>query len=566
VTLVRRLLKRHYIALMLQANYNWGPRIATALRKRWVIFKNPQADIRFKGSVYLGPGFSLYAPAGGRFVVGSGVEFRKGFRVEIAHGGNVEIGDRCVFSYYSVIQCSTSITIGDRAMFGQASMIVDGNHQLQDISTDIFAQPYDYRDIVIANDVTTLTKCTILNSIGVKSVVAANAVVDKPIPPYSVFGGVPARILDYFGPPELEPPEWTARRKQKGIPDPASRPNTLEVTGHSLPFGGGVSSFANRFTTRLADLLDATEVNRSVAGALVCWPQSGAQPGDGGYAHVLQALRRPADVTARLPETLTGLTYYGVNDLALLGTGGLTPFAHALRTVISRHRAASVFEESDASVAYDGDWQRRGAGEHPDCSGDGVMVATDQGASLTIAVPETFPGGTVALGFVADAGGGALHTVEVDGREVSKLDTRDITAPERRGPAVLRLEALSPGAHEIRCAIAEPGGATAFDYWQVEQSPHPLVLMPLAFGVADWSAYSSWAHPVTNADIAPLNDAIRAVAAEFGPGVVCVATESVVDAGRLHVGGFYPNDDGHRALARVLHEAVREAQKTGVSV
>ena len=57
-------------------------------------------------------------------------------------------------------------------MFGQASMIVDGNHQLQDISADIFAQPYDYRDIVIANDVTTLTKCTTSTASATKSVVA----------------------------------------------------------------------------------------------------------------------------------------------------------------------------------------------------------------------------------------------------------------------------------------------------------------------------------------------------------------------------------------------------------
>ncbi len=559
-------LRPRYVRYMLEVNYHWGPRIATALRKRWVIFKNPQADIRFNGSVYLGPGFSLYAPAGGRFVVGAGTEFRKGFRVEIAHGGSVEIGDRCVFSYYSVIQCSTSIKIGDRAMFGQASMIVDGNHRLQDISTDIFAQPYDYRDIVIANDVTTLTKCTILNSIATKSVVAANAVVDKPIPPYCVYGGVPARILDYFGPPELEPPEWTERRARKGIADPDPRPNTLEVTGHSLSFGGGVSAFANRFSTRLADLLDAGEVNRAVAGAFVCWPQSGSNPGDGGYAHVLQSLQRPADVTARLPETLTGLTCFGVNDLAMLGPDGLAPFTHALRAVISRHRAASVFEESDASVSYDGDWTFRAAGEHADCSGTGAMASDTAGASFTIAIPDEFTGGTVTLGFVADPGGGALHAVEVDGREAGRLDTRGITAHERRCGAVLRLEALPPGTHEIRCTIADAAGVTAFDYWQVEQSPHPLVLVPLAYVAADWSPYAGWAHPPADGDVAALNAAIRGVAAEFGPGVVCVETQDIVHGARLHPNGFYPSDEGHEAIARALYDAVGEAQKTGVSV
>ncbi len=560
VTAARAFLQRLHTRLMLQAVYNWGPRYASALRKRWTIFKNPQADIRFLGSAYLGPGFSFYAPAGGTFIVGSGTEFRKGFRVEIAHGGRVEIGARCVFSYYSVIQCSTSIKVGDRAMFGQASIIVDGNHQLRDISTDIFAQPYDYRAVVIANDVTTLTKCTILNSIGTKSIVAANAVVDKAIPPYCTYGGVPARILNYFGPPELEPPEWTRKRQEKGIPDPEPRPNTLEITGHSLPFGGGVTAFPNRFTTLLAELMDATEVNRSVAGALLCWPQTGSSPGDGGYAHVLQALRRPDDINARLPETLTGLTYYGTNDLALLGPAGLTPFASALRMTISRHRAASVFEESHASVTYTGDWTARAAGEHADCSGTGVTVSAGADAALTIAVPDEFPGGTIALGFVAEPGGGALHVVSVDGRETARLDTRGITAADRRCGAVLRLEALAAGAHEIRCTVAE--GTTAFDYWQVEQSP--LVLVPLAYEAADWSPYTGWAHQPAAGDIAALNVSIRAVADEFGPGVVCVETQDAV-ADALHTNGFYPGDEGHAAIARAL-QAVVSVQKTGVSV
>ena len=147
VNRLKEWLRPRYVRYMLEANYHWGPRFATALRKRWIIFKNPQADIRFNGSAYLGARLQpLRARPGGASSSGAGTEFRKGFRVEIAHGGSVEIGDRCVFSYYSVIQCSTSIKIGDRAMFGQASIIVDGNHRLQDISTDIFAQPYDYRD------------------------------------------------------------------------------------------------------------------------------------------------------------------------------------------------------------------------------------------------------------------------------------------------------------------------------------------------------------------------------------------------------------------------------------
>ena len=68
---------------MVSAGYYRGPRLMSALRKRWVLFRNPQADIRFEGPVYLGPRFSIHAPNGGSFIVGPGVEFRRGFRCEL---------------------------------------------------------------------------------------------------------------------------------------------------------------------------------------------------------------------------------------------------------------------------------------------------------------------------------------------------------------------------------------------------------------------------------------------------------------------------------------------------
>jgi hypothetical protein len=173
----------------------------------------------------------------------------------------------------------------------------------------------------------------------------------------------------------------------------------------------------------------------------------------------------------------------------------------------------------------------------------------------------------VALGFVADRDAGAVHVAEVDGREVESLDTRGITAPEHANGAVLRLGPLSAGPHEIRCAVTA-GGTTAFDYWQVEQPAPPLVLVPLAYPAADWTAFKDWPHTPDNAGMRPLNDTIRAVAAEFGEGVVCVETEPVLD-GRPELYGhaMYPSDDGHQELARAMHEAVlAEVQKTGVSV
>lgn len=177
------------------------------LRKRWVILRNPWADISFTEPVYLGPRFSLHMPDGGSFRVGPGVEFRRGFRAEIGPDARIEIGAGSVFTYDVLMQCSTSIVVGERCMFGQATIVVDGNHRFRDLDRPMLAQGYDFTPITIADDATVTTKCTIIADLGERSFVGANSVVTRPVPPFCVAGGIPARVLDYFGPPGGEPAE-----------------------------------------------------------------------------------------------------------------------------------------------------------------------------------------------------------------------------------------------------------------------------------------------------------------------------------------------------------------------
>ena len=189
-----------------ELRYRWGAWMASRARQQLIKATHLHCDVRFGEDVLVGPDFSLEIPDTGHLHIGDGVQFRRGFHCEIAGDGRVSIGTGSVFTAYGLIQCSTSIDIGVRCMFGQSTIIVDGNHRFRDPNLPLAAQGYDFDPVHIGDDATIMTKCTIINDIGEHAVIAANSVVTKPIPAYCLAGGTPARVLEYFGPPELRPP------------------------------------------------------------------------------------------------------------------------------------------------------------------------------------------------------------------------------------------------------------------------------------------------------------------------------------------------------------------------
>jgi acetyltransferase-like isoleucine patch superfamily enzyme len=190
--------------------YFRGPRLMSNVRKWWVILRHPDADIRFGRGVYIGPGFSLHIPGPGSFIVGDDVEFRRGFRAEVEGTGRISIGTGSHFTYYVLVQCTTSIDIGERCQFGQSTLVLDGQHRFRDLTKPMLEQGYDFTPLHIADDATVTTKCTIMADIGTRAFIGANAVVSRPVPPYTVAVGAPARPIEYFGPPGEGPPELAA--------------------------------------------------------------------------------------------------------------------------------------------------------------------------------------------------------------------------------------------------------------------------------------------------------------------------------------------------------------------
>jgi acetyltransferase-like isoleucine patch superfamily enzyme len=116
----------------------------------------------------------------------------------ITNGGNIKIGKECTLGQFSMIATKTKdITIGDFVRIGPHVNIVGSNYEFKKKGIPIFKQGITEKGITIGDDVWIGTGSTILDGVNIAEgvVVAAGAVINKDFPPYSIVGGVPARII-----------------------------------------------------------------------------------------------------------------------------------------------------------------------------------------------------------------------------------------------------------------------------------------------------------------------------------------------------------------------------------
>lgn len=133
-------------------------------------------------------------------------------KFSISNPENMRIGkDVSLGENFCVLNALADVVIGDHVMFGPGVTIVTGDHRIdimgkymtQVTNADkivdiggITRNPYD-APVTFVGDSWIGANATILKgvTIGKGSVVAAGAVVTKDIPPYEIWGGVPARRI-----------------------------------------------------------------------------------------------------------------------------------------------------------------------------------------------------------------------------------------------------------------------------------------------------------------------------------------------------------------------------------
>ncbi|WP_339755328.1 hypothetical protein [uncultured Winogradskyella sp.] len=89
------------------------------------------------------------------------------------------------------------VTIGEYCSIGPNCVIVGSNHNYRDISIHIKKQGSTIKGIIIENDVWISANVTVIDgvTIGKGAVIAAGAVVNNSVKPYTVVGGIPAKII-----------------------------------------------------------------------------------------------------------------------------------------------------------------------------------------------------------------------------------------------------------------------------------------------------------------------------------------------------------------------------------
>lgn len=113
-------------------------------------------------------------------------------------GDDVFIGPGAMF-----IAANTTIEIGNKVMFGPGVTILGGDHNTSVLGRFMYdvkeKRAGDDQPVIIEDDVWVGARAVILKGVrvGRGAIIAAGAVATKNVPPYSVTGGSPARVLKW---------------------------------------------------------------------------------------------------------------------------------------------------------------------------------------------------------------------------------------------------------------------------------------------------------------------------------------------------------------------------------
>ncbi len=177
-------------------------------RSKGLLFIGRRCKIKFLYKISIGKSLTvgdnveINALSKSGISIGNNVTILKGTIIEctgvinklgegLAIGNNVGIAQNCF------IQVRGRVTIGNDVIFGPNVSVFSENHNFDNPDLPISKQGETRIGVTIEDGVWIGTRAIILDGviIGKNSIVAAGSVVTKNIPPFTVVGGIPAKII-----------------------------------------------------------------------------------------------------------------------------------------------------------------------------------------------------------------------------------------------------------------------------------------------------------------------------------------------------------------------------------
>lgn len=127
--------------------------------------------------------------------IGKSITYYPGIKINPCM--NIKLGNQVDLAWGVIITTGGGVEIGDRTLIGYRTMISSANHVIPPNREKIFHAGHTPEKVIIENDVWVGGNCVITAgvTIGEGSVVAAGSVVTKDVAPFTIVGGVPAKFI-----------------------------------------------------------------------------------------------------------------------------------------------------------------------------------------------------------------------------------------------------------------------------------------------------------------------------------------------------------------------------------
>lgn len=188
---IYEVLNLKYLGHIIDKLYTFGLSFKLKYAPNNILFKRP---ITLKGGEYITINSNVVF---GKNTVLTAWDYYQGFN----YTPQITIDKNCCFGEYNHITAINQIQIGSGVLTGRWVTITDNSHGMTDFDS-LKLKPSKRQlcskgPVIIGDNVWIGDKATILPNvtIGDGAVIAANSVVTKDVPPYSVVGGNPAKKI-----------------------------------------------------------------------------------------------------------------------------------------------------------------------------------------------------------------------------------------------------------------------------------------------------------------------------------------------------------------------------------